>query len=282
MNKFIIRNYILKSNKINKEYNILGIADTHFNKYINSKLLNTLKTIVISKQYDFILISGDIMNPNMYLNDKSFNKVKSILDNISVLGKCPIYITLGNHDINTKYLEEVINKFESFKYNSNLLPLNNRTSYFEDISISGITLPIESYDMRNIFYNNGTLLNEILSNIEVNNKYYNISLVHDPLSVYNSFKINNNINKFDLIFSGHLHGGYLSIKNILDKRIDKGYMEYFKDFKLFIKVPFIKGEYLLNNTSLIINEGFRRYNNLLPSFIYTTPFFSDIKLVKKH
>lgn len=282
MNKFIIRNYILKSNKINKEYNILGIADTHFNKYINSKLLNTLKTIVMNKQYDFILISGDIMNSNMYLNDKTFDKVKSILDNISILGKCPVYISLGNHDINTKYLEEVINKFESFKYNSNLLPLNNKTTYYEDISISGITLPIESYDMKNIFYNNGVILNEVLSSIEVNNKYYNISLVHDPLSVYNSFKINNNINKFDLIFSGHLHGGYLSIKNILDNSVDKGYMEYFKDFKLFIKVPFIKGEYLFNNTNLIINEGFRRYNNLIPSYFYTTPFFSDIKLIKKH
>lgn len=282
MNKFIIRNYILKSNKINKEYNILGIADTHFNKHINSKLLNTLKTIVMNKQYDFILISGDIMNSNMYLNDKTFDKVKSILDNISILGKCPVYISLGNHDINTKYLEEVINKFESFKYNSNLLPLNNKTTYYEDISISGITLPIKSYDMKNIFYNNGIILNEVLSNIEVNNKYYNISLVHDPLSVYNSFKISNNINKFDLIFSGHLHGGYLSIKNILDNSVDKGYMEYFKDFKLFIKVPFIKGEYLFNNTNLIINEGFRRYNNLIPSYFYTTPFFSDIKLIKKH
>lgn len=283
MTNYIVRKYTLLSSKLNKEYNILGIADTHFNNFINSKFLITLKNLVINSKYDLILISGDIMNSNMYLNNKSFNKVKSILDNISILGKCPIYISLGNHDINTKHLEEVIKRFESLKYNTNLFPLDNETAYFNNLSISGIRVPIEAYDRKNAFNENGFILNNVLNSIKVNKKYYNISLVHDPLSVYNSFKVNeNNTNKFDLIFSGHLHGGYLSKSKILDDSILEGNMEYFRDFKPFIKVPFVKGKHLFNNTHLIINEGFRRYNGLIPSFIYTTPYFSSIKLLKKH
>lgn len=283
MTNYIVRKYTLLSSKINKEYNILGIADIHFNNFINSKFLSSLKNLVINSKYDLILISGDIMNASMYLCNKSYNKVKSILDNISILGKCPIYIALGNHDINTKHLEEVINRFESLRYNTNLFPLSNETAYFNNLSISGITVPIEAYDRKNIFNENGFILNNVLNSIKVNKKYYNISLIHDPLSVYNSFKVNkNNTNKFDLIFSGHLHGGYLSKSKILDDSILEGHMEYFRDFKPFIKVPFVKGKHLFNSTHLIINEGFRRYNGLIPSFIYTTPYFSNIKLLKKH
>ncbi len=283
MTNYIVREYTLLSSKINKEYNILGIADIHFNNFINSNFLITLKNLVINSKYDLILISGDIMNASMYLCNKSYNKIKSILDNISILGKCPIYISLGNHDINTKHIEEVINRFESLRYNTNLFPLSNETANFNDLTISGITVPIEAYDRKNIFNENGFILNNVLNSIKVNKKYYNISLVHDPLSVYNSFKVNeNNTNKFDLIFSGHLHGGYLSKNKILDNTILEGYIEYFKNFKTLIKVPFVKGKHLFNNTHLIINEGFRRYNGLIPSFIYTTPYFSNIKLLKKH
>ena len=283
MTNYIVRKYTLLSSKLNKEYNILGIADTHFNNFINSKFLITLKNLVINSKYDLILISGDIMNASMYLCNKSYNKIKSILDNISILGKCPIYISLGNHDINTKHIEEVINRFESLRYNTNLFPLSNETANFNDLTISGITVPIEAYDRKIIFNENGFILNNVLNSIKVNKKYYNISLIHDPLSVYNSFKVNkNNTNKFDLIFSGHLHGGYLSKSKILDDSILEGHMEYFRDFKPFIKVPFVKGKHLFNSTHLIINEGFRRYNGLIPSFIYTTPYFSNIKLLKKH
>lgn len=283
MTNYIVREYTLLSSKINKEYNILGIADIHFNNFINSKFLSSLKNLVINSKYDLILISGDIMNASMYLCNKSYNKIKSILDNISILGKCPIYISLGNHDINTKHIEEVINRFESLRYNTNLFPLSNETANFNDLTISGITVPIEAYDRKNIFNENGFILNNVLNSIKVNKEYYNISLVHDPLSVYNSFKINkDNINKFDLIFSGHLHGGYLNKNKILDNTILEGYIEYFKNFKALIKVPFVKGNHLINGTHLIINEGFRRYNGLIPSFIYTTPYFSSIKLLKKH
>ena len=165
MTNYIVREYTLLSSKINKEYNILGIADIHFNNFINSKFLSSLKNLVINSKYDLILISGDIMNSNMYLNNKSFNKVKSILDNISILGKCPIYISLGNHDINTKHLEEVIKRFESLKYNTNLFPLSNETINFNDLTISGITVPIEAYDRKNIFNENGFILNNVLSSL---------------------------------------------------------------------------------------------------------------------
>ena len=65
MTNYIVRKYTLLSSKINKEYNILGIADIHFNNFINSKFLSSLKNLVINRKYDLILISGDIMNSNM-------------------------------------------------------------------------------------------------------------------------------------------------------------------------------------------------------------------------
>ncbi len=283
----ISKEYTLKSDKLTKRYYAIGIADTHFGKIINSRLITELKEFILKseKKIDFILVSGDIMNAKYYLNDKVFNLVKSIFDDLSLLSKAPVLMSLGNHDLdfcNSKNYEMIIKRFMNLKNNSNLIPLNDNDFKYDDFDIFGTTLPKESYLSKNLFGENGIILNDKLKKVITNKKLYNINLVHDPLSVYYSYLSNNeNINKFDLFFSGHLHGGYLRKKTLMNNNVKYGYVEYFRNFKTFVKVPFVSGKHTLSNTELIVNEGLRRYNALISSNIYTTPFISAIDFVPK-
>lgn len=290
MLKSITKEYTVESEKLSKKYNILAFADTHFGPFVSSELLNNMKNEILSSpdKIDLILISGDIMNTKSYLNDKMFDKKKRLLDELSILADAPIFMCLGIHDVglfSEKEYESVIKRFESLRENTNLYPLNNSTSTYDGIDISGITLPNEAYKTANVFGKNGEVLNDTLSefNKGINSEPFNICLIHDPLAAYYSWMQNESSTApYDLIFSGHLHGGYLSKNDLLAESVLKeGYVEYFKDGKLFAKIPFCGGIYNLGNTKLVVNEGIRRFNGWIPWFINTTPFYSKIELSPK-
>lgn len=290
MIKSITKKYVVESDKVNKTYNILAFADTHFGSFISSELLSNMKSIITSSidKIDFILISGDIMSARIYLNDKLLDKRKRLLDELSILADAPIFMCLGNHDIglfNDKDYEKIIKSFESLRNNTNLIPLNNKNESYDGLNISGITLPRETYKSSNMFGKNGEILGTILEdfNNEINPNNFNICLIHDPLSAYHSYLSDKSKTEpYDIIFSGHLHGGYLDYNDLLKQTVEKeGYTEYFKDKQIFTKVPLCGGMYDLKNTKLIVNEGIRRYNGWIPWFIYTTPYYTKIEILPK-
>lgn len=290
----ITKKYVVESEKVNKTYNILAFADTHFGPFISSELLSNIKDTITSSidKIDFILISGDIMSARTYLNDKLLDKRKRLLDELSILAGAPIFMCLGNHDIglfSDKDYEKIIKSFESLRSNTNLIPLSNKSESYDELNISGITLPREVYKSSNMFGENGEILTSTLEtfNNRIDTNRFNICLIHDPLSVYYTYLSDKSKTEpYDIIFSGHLHGGYLSHEDLLKQTVEKeGYTEYFKDKQIFTKVPLCGGMYDLDNTKLIVNEGIRRYNGWIPWFIYTTPYYTKVeispKLIKK-
>lgn len=285
MNEKIIKRYVIESEKLYKTYNILCFADTQFHTNVDSRLLQAIKDVITEseKKIDFILISGDIMSAKMYLNSKDLEEKKRILDNLSILADAPIFLSLGNHDLSLftdKNAEKVIKNFESLKENTNLYPLNDRVVTYDGIDISGITLFKDNYDVKNLYGKNGRILNQKLNDFAVDPNKFNISLIHDPLSINYSYMYNaKNIEKFNLIFSGHLHGGYLKNKDLMARTVEKlEYTEYGRNLKPYVKALLVGGEYMLGDTHLVVTEGVRKFNGYIPWFCYTTPFFSEIEL----
>lgn len=202
-----------------------------------------------------------------------------------MIADAPIFMVLGNHDLSLfsdKNVMEIIERFMSLKEHSNLYPLSDSFAHSGEININGITLLNESYKSKNMFGKNGEILSTKLASISngINKDNYNISLIHDPLSVYYAYKHDSkSLDGLDLVTSGHLHVGYLPVKDLFGERVDKlEYVEYFRDFKPFVKVPLVGGCYNFVSTCIIVNEGVRRFNGYIPDFISTTPLYSYITL----
>ena len=287
--KIVVKKYQTNGLDLSKKYNAVLLADLHLVKSINRKMLNNINNYLIQvrKNIDFIFMSGDLSYYKYYLDNSNFDYLKSTIHNFSELAEAPLYACLGNHDfgIFSNENEELIRKrFDELKYNSNIIPLDNKRANFnEEITITGITPDNSIYKSKTYNGENGVILNDTLKQFDKLDDKYSIALIHDPLSVYYASKNNSeHVNKYNLILCGHEHGGYLSEKQMIKKNDGYGYVEYFRNFKPYMKIPCCYGKYkLTNNTEMIVTEGIKRFNGYIPSFIYTTPFVTEIEIKPK-
>ena len=282
----IVKNYQVESKDLAKKYTAITIADLHLVKLLNKNMLENINKYLkdTKDNLDFILLPGDLSSYKYYLDDRSFDYLKRVVDGFSVSADAPLYAGLGNHDFGIfgdKNEELIRKKFNELKNNSNIIPLDNKSiSYDDEIEITGVTPNNEIYKAKTYHGENGRILCETLKDLKTKENKYNIALIHDPLSVYYASKINPDmIDKYNLIVSGHEHGGYLSAKQMERNKDGIGYIEYFKNFKPYLKIPCCYGMYkLTKNTDMIVTEGIKRYNGYIPSFIYTTPFITEISI----
>ena len=287
--KLIVKNYQVESKGLSKKYTAITLADLHLVKSLNKNMLENINKYLkqIKDNIDFILMPGDLSSYKYYLDDVNFDYLKRVVDSFSISADAPLYASLGNHDfgIFKDENEELIKKkFNELKYNSNIIPLDNRSiSYNDEIEITGVTPSSEVYKAKTYDGENGIILCETLKDLKTEEAKYSIALVHDPLSVYHASKTNPEIiEKYNLIVSGHEHGGYLSEKQMEKNNDGMGYIEYFKNFKPYIKIPCCYGMYrLTKNTDMIVTEGIKRYNGYVSSFIYTAPFITEISINPK-
>lgn len=179
------RSIIVHSNKIKRNYNIVFISDIH----LGSNSINHLKKLfakIIKLNPDLILIGGDL------IDNSSFNISElKILKNVVT----PIYFVTGNHEY---YIKNSLNKIQQLR-NFNIKVLDNRSVYFDDLNIIGIS-DNQNLDSQKKSYN------EMMSK-----NSFNLALVHKP-SLWASIKKN-----CDLMLSGHTHNGQIFPFNYIVK-----------------------------------------------------------------
>ena len=184
------------TNKINKNYRFVFLSDVHLGSN-NSNNLRKIINKINMKDFDFLLIGGDL------IDSSSFSlKELQILDKI----KKPIIFITGNHEYYIKNSKEKINELK--KYNINHLSNNN--SIFQDINLIGIDDNVKKDKQINI----------------VQNKYiadkFNVVLVHKPL-IWDQIYSN-----CDLMLSGHTHNGQIFPFNLLVRILFKYKYGFFK------------------------------------------------------
>jgi len=192
-NRMIIRYYTVKSDKIDTPVRLAVIADLHCCSY--GKKQSQLINAVNENKPDAILFPGDIKDD--LLPDKS---VKNLLDGIS--DAYPCYYTTGNHEI-VKGIEESKALFKS--YNIEILEgdcvtveLNGQT-----VQICGTDDPLAS---ENIF--NSQLKN---ASQQADSELFTVLTAHRPERIETYLDYD-----FDLIVSGHAHGGQWRIPYVLN------------------------------------------------------------------
>ncbi len=223
-----ITKHVIKSSKINKEFNgfkIAQVSDFHnvSIKRLNNKIVNTLKM----EKPDIIVITGDIVHSEAKKHTLRF--IKQIKD------ICDIYYVTGNHEKKMGLYDEL--KKDLIKENFNILE-NQRVEITRNnysINILGIIDP--SFASRS--KNSNKVINDLINKIKYDDSKYNILLSHRP----EAFDIYCD-NKIDLVFTGHAHGGQMRVCGHGLFAPDQG-----------ILPKYTSGVFNKDNTNMVVSRG---------------------------
>lgn len=223
-------------------YTIVHISDLHNKNFGHNqnRLINKIK----KQSPNIIVITGDLVYKR---SDDISNSVEFINEVVKI---APVYFVTGNHENSFKnfdYIKEVLN-------NSGVVILQNESIklYFQDdfITLHGIN----DCKKRKVVSNT-------LSKMNICKNNYNILLSHRPelIDIYSSYE-------YDLVFSGHAHGGQIRIPFI-------GAL-FSPEQGLFPK--YTSGKHQLKNTTEVISRGLGK--SIIPIRIFNNPEIVVCKL----
>ena len=230
--------YTIKTDKISGNVKIAIIADLHSCLYGENQ--TEIINAVDSHNPDAVLMVGDIFD-DCYINENSYVLIDDIVQ------KYKTYYVSGNHEWWSGRMYEY---FEYLK-EAGVTVLRGDSDYLEVgeniIFISGIDDPeVNVYDTSYNTYE------EQLENVAKNivSEYYSILLAHRPENADQYFNCS-----FDLVLSGHAHGGQGRIPFVLNGL-------YAPNQGFFPKLA--GGEYNFDNKKMIVSRGLSKENTKLP------------------
>lgn len=199
-------NIITKS--FSGEIKFAQISDFHDNKFIN---LRSLEKSLKKFNPDIVFLTGDILSRNT-------RDIKHLEEFLKILSDYKTLFVSGNHEVDNKIInvKDILNKY-------NIVNLDNA---FYDIIINEKCIRIFGEEFGR--YNNFDEWKE-----------YNVLIVHNP----NQFV--NNVKPYNLVLSGHKHGGQVRLP-LLGQIIDHG-MVFFPKYSM--------GMYKINDTNFYIDSG---------------------------
>lgn len=190
-----VKNIIIESPKINKDYKFVQIWDTQLGSTSQKHLEKTIK-LALEQNPDFIVFVGDLVDTTNYH-----------VDNFSVFSKLsiPLYFISGNHEYLHQY-SKLTNILETYPH---IKILDNEKVSHEEIAIIGI-----GYKGKDWKTKNWSILSAALDHISLDNQQYSILLYHEPKDIEIWVK-----KWFDLMLYGHTHGGQLFPLNLITQTI---------------------------------------------------------------
>ena len=207
-NKIVITNIKLKQ-KINNKVRIAQISDLHSKEF--GKNNNTLYKVIIEQEPDIIVATGDLIDSNM-------KRINEIIEFCSRLNKkIPVYYILGNNEMRCSRVSEIVEKLKKNK----ICVLENE---IESIEVKGNKINIlgleeKRIDEGELFYSKvnsryGTEnIEKIFSRLErldgikIVLSHYPENFEYVEEGAYSKYN-------FDIMFSGHAHGGQFILPGI--------------------------------------------------------------------
>ena len=196
----------LQSPKIEAPIKIALITDTHISGYSDAKYLQRLVREINSQNPDMVTIVGDFADGKT--DDAAIEPVNDI--------KAPVYLVMGNHEIWNNHKGAIEKKLNKTK----ITIAHKRKFSNKGVQIIGVN-----------FANGQHTLKEGLENIAIDKRQYNILLYHEPKEVEIAQKTG-----FDLMLSGHTHGGQIFPWNLMVRlayKYVKGLYEY-EGMKIYV------------------------------------------------
>jgi len=201
---FVTRKYVITTEKFNgdKDLRIIQLSDLH--NTVHGKGQSGLIDAVKDEKPDLIVMTGDIVEPG-----RSFRPVEILL--YGIRDAAPVYYITGNHE----YYAKGVNKTEKIWAKLREFGVNVMLDGFTRLSVKGMDVVLcaaddpkrknydPGYDCREAFEHAFTGLSDLSG--------YKILLTHRPerINEYRKYP-------FDLVLSGHAHGGQVRIPFLIN------------------------------------------------------------------
>ncbi len=252
--KIDVINYNIVDKRIDKKLKLLVLSDLHDRKNINDKLLK----IIENEKPDYVIMSGDMINGKYSSNKIANKKIDKFIKFCNDLKDYNVYYTFGNHE--TYLSSEIFNKYKNKVSNTNVKVLNNKGVFLsKNIKLNGIFYGKKYYDRKH-----HPITSELINNKvgKIDNKNYNIIICHNPLSPkpFSDYG-------FDMMISGHIHGGVIRLPFALLS----------PEYKFFPK--YSAGLYNINKMKLLVSRGIG-YAKTLPIRVNNPAHIMIINLVE--
>lgn len=224
--------YTINSPKVEEAFKIALITDLHGNWY--GKEQRTLIKAIDKANPDVVLLGGDIFDDQI-----DYEESEETIAILSKKYKC--YYVTGNHEYWSKDVDNIKSIIRSYgitvlEGDVDTIDINGQM-----VNICGVEDP-ENY----VYLDGGQDMDEQLKQVseKVSGEYYTILLSHRPeyYELYSQYG-------FDLVLSGHAHGGQWRIPVILNGL-------YAPNQGLFPK--YAGGRYEYEGGSLIVSRGLDR------------------------
>lgn len=254
-----VRDYTIESDNIKSGVNIrvVEIADLHSQVFGDSQ--KPLIDIIKAQNPDIIVLAGDIVDIRRPVSgaEQLFEGIKDV---------APVYYVSGNHEYWSEKYNDIKNIIEGY----GITVLNNEREY---ITINGANLCICGIDDPEVFkyskdpevlkYKDEEGMLKQFSDLGDNT--FNILLAHRPEFIESYRKYN-----FDLVLSGHTHGGEVRLPPF-----SNGF--FAPNQGIFAK--YIGGRYDFDNMTMIISRGLA--TNMVMPRIFDPPEVAAVDIKGK-
>jgi predicted MPP superfamily phosphohydrolase len=237
-NDLVVTNYKMGSAKINNPLKVAVITDLHSCYYGENQ--QDLIQAIDSDQPDLVFLVGDIIDDKIP-EDNAYITLRRIAE------KYPAYYVLGNHEIYTGKIEEIIQNVRSL----------------------GIT--VLCGDQTEIKVNDNSLIIKGISDPKIGKVAYSDELEAIQASDIDKFTFllahrperhaDYNQIQHDLVISGHAHGGHWRIPNIIPGIIAPNQGLFPRN---------TSGFYQLDHSKMLVSRGLSREKVIIPRF-YNPP-----------
>ncbi|MFA5523642.1 MAG: metallophosphoesterase [Tissierellales bacterium] len=234
-------------------FKIIHISDLH-NKSFGKEQQYLVKQIKVEKP-NIIIITGDLIDSRRYNEDIAMQFVNEAIK------IAPVYYVTGNHEMRSGRFESL----EKELIKSGVYVLRNR---WERVDIEGQSIIIAGADDPYTRIRNREpivieqYLQEITKDLEENS--FKILLSHRPEKIHRYAAYG-----FDLVFSGHGHGGQVRIPFIGGLVVpNQGFFPKYSS-----------GMHNIDNTTIIISRGLG--NSIIPQRIFNRPEIIITELLSK-
>ena len=230
--------YTVESEKVGQQIRIALVTDLHSCKYGEDQ--KTLIEAIDTEKPDVVLFGGDI-----YDDKRSYDHAENTMKQLAE--KYPCYYVTGNHEY---WGNDVDNILEIVKK----CGVKILSAECEMLEVSGEKINICGVDDPDVatYTDNGVEIQKQLEIVEeaAEDEYFTILLSHRPelADTYAEYD-------FDLVLSGHAHGGQWRIPGILNGL-------YAPHQGIFPK--YAGGRYEFENQTLIVSRGLARESTLVP------------------